>query len=67
MWGINICVKSREAPLADFEIPLLFYGVIILWELNTIRNWDKNSVFVIFCFSGFDPKWQDRGIKYSRI
>lgn len=42
MQGINICIKSREAPLADFKISIEFFG-----QMSTIWNYDEKSAFAI--------------------
>lgn len=59
MPGINIIVKSQEAPFADSKILPLFSES---WKLKDIR---ENFRIRDFIFLWFDRKQLDLGIKYS--
>lgn len=59
MPGINIIVKSQEAPFADSKILPLFSES---WKLKDIR---ENFRICDFIFLWFDRKQLDLGIKFS--
>lgn len=59
MPGINIIVKSQEAPFADSKILPLFSES---WKLKDIR---ENFHIRDFIFLWFDRKQLDLGIKFS--